>query len=53
VQSDFICLYPQKLFCTGAGDGRPRFPSAATAQEFCLDHFERCEGYRERQARGA
>lgn len=51
VQNDFVCLYPQTLFCTSDDDGRPRFPSAETAQHFCLDHFDRCEGYRERQAR--
>lgn len=48
VHSDFICLYPETLYCTGDEEGRPRFPSSTTAQEYCFHHFERCEGYRQK-----
>ena len=51
VGNDVVCIYPQTLYCVGAEHGKPRFPSRATAQRYCLDHFERCEGFQRRAAR--
>ncbi len=48
--SDFVCIYPQTVYCTGAEHGKPRFPSRATAQEHCAGNYRACPGYQRRAA---
>lgn len=49
--NDFVCIYPQTVYCVGAEHGKPRFPSRATAQAYCTGQFEHCKGYQERAGR--
>jgi hypothetical protein len=46
--TDFVCIYPQTVYCVGAEHGKPRFPSRATAQKYCAGNFAECEGFRRR-----
>ena len=46
--ADFIVMYPDRGYCTGAGHGKPRFPSRFTAQQYCAGNFKLCDGFRRR-----
>ncbi len=50
--NDFVCVYPQRVYCVGAEHGKPRFPSRATAQEYCAGNFRQCPGFQRRAAQG-
>ena len=47
--NDIVCIYPQRVYCVGAEHGKPRFPSRATAQQYCAGNFARCPGYLQRR----
>lgn len=51
IGNDVVCIYPQPAYCVGAEHGKPRFPSRATAQQFCAGHYEQCPGYQARAGR--
>ncbi len=50
--NDFVCIYPQRVYCVGAEHGKPRFPSRATARHYCAGDFQQCPGFQRRAAEG-
>ncbi len=52
VSTDFVGIYPQTVYCAGAEHGKSRFPSRATAQQYCTGNFGQCEGFQRRATQG-